>query len=66
MKKDEKMPHEGHDLHLCFLQNSGLLKEHPEEYAKLVKGAKYICIGCGRAAASEKNLCAPKALDDIK
>jgi hypothetical protein len=63
MTKDVKMPHEGHEMHLCFLHNIGTLRENPEEYTKLVKNAKYICIGCGRVAASEKNLCAPRALD---
>jgi hypothetical protein len=62
MTKDVKMPHEGHDLHLCLLHNIGLLREQPEEYSKLVKDAKYMCMVCGRVAISEQNLCAPKAL----
>lgn len=61
--EDVKMPHEGHGQHLCYLHNIGLLAENLEEYKKLVKNAKYICMGCGRAAASDKNLCAPKELD---
>ena len=66
MANDVKMPHEGHALHLCFLHNVGLLAEQPEEYIKLVKNANYVCMKCGRAAASEKNLCAPKALEASK
>jgi hypothetical protein len=62
MTKDVKMPHKGHDLHLCLLHNIGLLRAHPEEYSKLVKDAKYMCKVCGRVAISEQNLCAPKAL----
>ena len=63
MTKDVKMPHEGHAEHLCYLRNLGMLAEQPEEYTKLVNNAKSTSISCGRAAASEKNLCAPKALD---
>jgi hypothetical protein len=33
-----------------------------KELRPLVKNAKYICRDCGRAAASEKNLCSPKKL----
>jgi predicted SprT family Zn-dependent metalloprotease len=29
----------------------------------LVKGAKYVCTACGRAAANARNLCAPEAID---
>ena len=59
---DLKMPHPSHEEHLCFLQNVGYLKSNLEEYKKLVKDAKFICKGCGRAAASDKNLCAPEKL----
>ena len=33
------------------------LKENLDEYKKLVKDPKFVCKNCGRAAASEKNLC---------
>ena len=29
----------------------------------LVKGAKFVCTSCGRAAANAKNLCCPEAID---
>jgi hypothetical protein len=58
-----KMPHEGHAQHLCYLHNMGILRENLEEYKKLVRNAEYICLACGRVAASEKNLCAPRKLD---
>ena len=57
-----KMPHASHEEHLCLLQNVGYLKSNLEEYKKLVKDPQYICKGCGRAAASEKNLCTPEKL----
>jgi hypothetical protein len=61
--KDIEMPHEGHEQHLCHLLSMRILDANSEEYKKLVRNAKYICIGCGRTAASEKNLCAPRELD---
>jgi hypothetical protein len=57
-------PHQEHEQHLCHLHNiSRLLTENPEEYKKLVRNARYICLGCGRVAASNDNLCAPRPLD---
>lgn len=61
--EDVKMPHEGHEEHLCYAHSMGMLTENPEEYKRLVKDAKYFCMGCGRAAASDKNLCVPAPLD---
>lgn len=57
-----KMPHPGHEEHLCLLQNTGYLKENFEDYKSLVRNPKFVCKGCGRTAASDKNLCAPEAL----
>lgn len=57
-----KMPHEGHEEHLCLLQNTGYLNTNLEDYKRLVKNPGYICKGCGRTAASEKSLCAPEKL----
>jgi hypothetical protein len=54
-----KMPHKGHDEHLCYLANLGFMIESPQEYRTLVKDAQYICKQCGRAAKSAANLCKP-------
>jgi hypothetical protein len=59
---EEKMPHPGHENHLCFLQNSGFLKNSWEDYKKLVGDAEYICMGCGRSAKSADSLCMPEKL----
>ena len=40
----------------------GALKSGMNDYKKAVKGAQYICTGCGRVAASAENLCAPVKL----
>jgi hypothetical protein len=56
------MPHPGHDKHLCYFQNIGLLREKLNDYKKLVRGAKFICKDCGRAAASREHLCFPEEL----
>jgi len=57
-----KMPHPGHDKHLCYLNNIGYQISNPKEYKALVKGGKFVCRVCGRVAASEKNLCKPVKL----
>jgi hypothetical protein len=57
-------PHGEHEQHLCHLHNiRRLLNEDPEAYKKLVRNPEYICMGCGRVAANEKNLCAPRPLN---
>jgi hypothetical protein len=57
-----KMPHPGHDQHLCYLANLGFMLESPEEYTKLVRNSKYMCTNCGRAANKAENLCKPVEL----
>ena len=57
-----KMPHPGHDTHLCFLRNIGFIQSHLAEYKELVTEAKYVCRVCGRVAADRKNLCKPTKL----
>lgn len=59
---ETKMPHPGHDKHLCFLHNIGFIQQSPDEYKELVRNAKYICQQCGRAAAKKENLCKPQEL----
>lgn len=57
-------PHEHHERHLCHLHNiEHLLTNDPEAYKALVRNPKFICLGCGRVAADEANLCAPRPLD---
>ena len=56
---ETKMPHPSHDKHLCYLNNLGYQTSNAEDYRLLVKDAKFMCKVCGRAAASEKNLCQP-------
>ena len=71
MASKAKMPHPEHEEHLCFLENIGYLKspellemgvDRREEYKRLVRGAKFLCKKCGRAAAHQKNLCEPEKL----
>ncbi len=51
--------HVNHDQHLCSLVAEGT---ELDDYKQLVRNPKYICRICGRAAASEKNLCDPVIL----
>jgi hypothetical protein len=57
-----KMPHPGHEEHLCYLQNVGFLLKNWDDYKNLVKNGKFICRACGRVAASDSNLCVPEEL----
>ena len=59
---DVKLPHPGHDQHLCYLQNLGYVEANLEDYKTLVKDPKFVCKNCGRAGANEKNLCNPEKL----
>ncbi len=56
------LPHPGHDKHLCFLENIGYVKSNLDDYKELVRDSKFLCKNCGRAAASEKNLCNPERI----
>ena len=59
---ETKMPHDGHDKHLCYLNNLGFQISNAEDYKKLVRKGKYMCKVCGRVAADQKNLCQPVEL----
>jgi len=57
-----KMPHPGHDRHLCYLNNLGYQISHPAQFKELVRNGRFMCRVCGRVAASDKNLCKPVKL----
>lgn len=54
-----KMPHSGHNKHLCYLINMGIQDRDPSGLKKIVREARYVCKKCGRAAAKPRNLCKP-------
>ena len=58
----EKMPHPGHDKHLCYLNNLRFQESNTEEFKALIKDPKFYCTNCGRAAVNAKNLCKPATL----
>jgi len=71
MAKKVNMPHQGHEEHLCFLENLGYLRapelleigvDRKEEFKRLVRKPKFFCKKCGRAAADKMNLCEPEKL----
>jgi len=71
MAQKVKMPHPGHEGHLCYLENIGYLRsqelleigvDRKEEFKRLVRRPKFFCRKCGRAASSEGNLCEPEKL----
>ena len=57
-----KMPHDGHEKHLCFMKNIGFIQKNFDEYKKLVRSGKYICVTFGRVADKAENLCGPERL----
>ena len=57
-----KMPHVGHDKHLCYLNNLGYQASNANEYRELVRDGKFFCKACGRVATNKKNLCKPVKL----
>ncbi|MFC1676271.1 hypothetical protein ACFL3G_04305 [Planctomycetota bacterium] len=57
-----KMPHDLHEIHLCYLANLGYQAQETEEFRSLVRNPKYICKHCGRAAGDKHNLCVPDKL----
>ena len=57
-----KMPHPGHERHLCYLNNLGYQISHPAEFKELVREGRFMCRVCGRVAGSDKNLCKPVKL----
>ena len=59
---ETKMPHPGHEQHLCYLQNVGYITSNLADYKKLVANPKFVCKNCGRTAVNDKNLCAPEKL----
>jgi len=59
---DVKMPHAGHDRHLCYLNNLGIQTTNPQEYKSLIKNGRFYCQNCGRVAGDENNLCKPVKL----
>jgi hypothetical protein len=48
------------DERLCDLRKQ--LKEHLDEYRRLVRDPTHICRKCGRAARHADNLCKPEPL----
>jgi hypothetical protein len=60
--KEQTMPHPGHENHLCYLQETGVIDEFPEAYKDLVRDAKYFCRVCGRSAEKKESLCNPERL----
>ena len=57
-----KMPHDWHEVHLCYLANLGYHLQNTNQYKSLVREAKYMCKQCGRVAADKMNLCRPVKL----
>lgn len=60
--KKVKMPHDGHEMHLCYLANLGYQAQNTDLYKSLVREPRYICKACGRVAVEKINLCKPSKL----
>jgi len=47
---------------LCKIVKSKKIRKEFEEYRKLVKNPRYVCVKCGRTARSKRNLCEPEKI----
>ncbi len=47
---------------LCALQEEGFIESDTNAFLKLIRPAAHFCVGCGRSAVSDKNLCNPEKL----
>jgi hypothetical protein len=54
-----KMPHSGHEAHMCYLVN---IKTDISKLKEIVKDPKFMCKNCARVAADKENLCNPVKL----
>lgn len=54
-----KMPHTGHENHMCYLVN---VKTDLSKMKQVVRDPKFICKNCARVAGDKKNLCNPVKL----
>ncbi len=59
-ESDEEIESE-FDNKLCTLSSSRH-KVDLDLIKSLVQDSRYVCVGCGRTAADEENLCAPEEL----
>ncbi len=65
-EKMVKMPHSGHNRHMCFLVNLGYHDRKGKDFASLCDKPKYKCRQCGRVANKAKNLCKPTKLSTVE
>ncbi|MEW6441803.1 MAG: hypothetical protein AB1640_12790 [bacterium] len=56
---ENKMPHTGHEEHMCYLVN---IRTDLSKLKELARDAKFICKNCARAAKEKKNLCNAESL----
>ena len=55
----KKMPHAGHEKHMCYMVN---VRTSISELKKIAKNPKFICKNCARVARESKHLCNPVKL----
>jgi len=55
----KKMPHAGHEKHMCYMVN---VRTSMSELKKIAKDPKFICKNCARVAREGKHLCNPVKL----
>jgi hypothetical protein len=55
----KKMPHAGHEKHMCYMVN---VRTSISELKKIAKDPKFICKNCARVAREGKHLCNPVKL----
>jgi hypothetical protein len=51
------------DKTLCALQEEGYIETNTEDFIKLIRPARHLCMNCGRSAVGANNLCNPEELE---
>ncbi len=59
---EKKGKKKGKAVKLCKLVKKDFPADEFKKYTVLVGSPRFICTKCGRAAASEENLCKPRAV----
>jgi hypothetical protein len=60
--EEPRLPHSGHNQHLCHLVDLGFQERRRKDYKKLVSEPKFVCKKCGRVAKDGRSLCNPRKL----
>jgi hypothetical protein len=62
MAGNTECKNEGHEMHMCALQEEGFEQKEPEKYKELTENPRFKCGNCGAEVANSENVCNPVEL----